>query len=92
MKPRRLSLACVDDEVAVQAQQDLVGGKELEPSAGGLRDQQACSAVILSSARPCAVSLLLKSAGMDSLPSMVLMVSSHTVAAETYTPCAEVIA
>src|SRR6185312_1671496 len=47
---------------------------------------------MLSRARPCAGSLVLRSAGTVSLPSMVLMVSSHTVAAETCTPCADVMA
>src|SRR6185437_7971209 len=42
--------------------------------------------------RPCPVSFLLRSAGTVSLPSMDLMVSSHTVAAETCTPCADVTA
>src|SRR5262249_30649917 len=46
----------------------------------------------LSSSRPCAPSMLVSPAGTDSLPSMVLMVSSHTVAADTCTPCAEVMA
>src|ERR1700761_2944521 len=47
---------------------------------------------MLSNSRPWPVSRLLRSAGTDNLPSMVLMVSSHMVAAETCTPCAEVIA
>src|SRR6266487_281422 len=61
-------------------------------SSGNSRIASVCSAVILSSSRPWTVSLLLRSAGTESLPSMVLMVSSHTVAAETCTPCADVIA
>jgi len=59
---------------------------------GKSRIASACSAVTLSSSRPCSGSFLLKSAGTVSLPSMVLMVSSQTVAAETCTPCADVIA
>jgi hypothetical protein len=61
-------------------------------SSGKSRSASACSAVMLSSTSPWAVSLLLRSAGTDSLPSMVLIVSSQTVAAETCTPCAEMIA
>src|SRR6185437_5490904 len=59
-------------------------------SSGKSRIASACSAVMLSSSSPCPVSLLLRSAGTLSLPSMDLIVSSHTVAAETCTPFADV--
>ena len=62
------------------------------PNSGESRIASACSAVMLNSATLCEVSLVLRSGGTDSLPSMVLMVSSQTVAAETYTRRAEVIA
>src|ERR1700722_5451485 len=61
-------------------------------SSGNSRIASACSAVTLSSSTPCPGSFLLRSCGTVSLPSMLLIVSSHTVAAETYTPCAEVMA
>jgi hypothetical protein len=43
---RKPSLACVDDEVTPQAQQDLVGGKQLESCAGSLGNQQAVKRVV----------------------------------------------
>src|ERR1700761_8717854 len=61
-------------------------------SSGKSRIASACSAVTLSRSTPCPGSFLLRSCGTVSLPSMLLIVSSHTVAAETCTPCAEVMA
>src|SRR5580765_2637291 len=54
-------------------------------SSGKPRIALACSAVMLSRARPCWASSPTRSAGTASLPSMVLIVSSRTVAADTWT-------
>jgi hypothetical protein len=44
----RLPLArCVDDEITVQVEQDMVRGKKLEPGAGCLRDDKAVEGVVL---------------------------------------------
>src|ERR1700722_494141 len=37
---------CVDDEIAVQIEQHMVGGKELKPGAGRLRDDEAVERVM----------------------------------------------
>lgn len=37
---------CVEDEITLQVQQDLVGGEQSEPCAGGLRYQQAAERVV----------------------------------------------
>jgi hypothetical protein len=80
----------VDNEVTVQAQQDLVGGKQLESSAGGLRYQQAVERVVPDQLgevpdrlgvlggdaeryQALRQSLLLNSAGTDSLPIVIMI-------------------